>query len=44
MVVVACVAVSLCLRVMLNVCDICLRVTVWCRMVCFVCGSLRDVA
>ena len=39
-----CVAVSLCVRVMLNMCVTCLRVIVWCRMVCFVCGSLRDVA
>ena len=39
-----CVAVSLCVRVMLYVCAICLRAIVWCCMVCFVCGSLRDVA
>ena len=44
MVGIVCVAVSLCVRVMLNVCVMCLRVIVWCCMVCFVCGSLRDVS
>ena len=44
MVVIVCVAVSLCVRVMLEVCVIRLRVVVCCCMVCFVCGSLRGVA
>ena len=44
MVAIVCVAVSVRVRVMLEVCVMCLRAIVGYCMVCFVCGSLRDVA